>query len=497
MSLALALLLGATVPTAPPSLPNLDFSTGRLTHWEGHGFSIGPAEGHGPTTRLGVCSSDRGPAGRKAILHRTFTVPAKAGFLRFRAAAVRPKSAAPTPVLDVVLEAAGRQILPKYVYTASGWRPAKELLPLHERRTRDYYWPLSAHIGRRVRIAIIDEDDRPGCHVLCGGFSFVEADDINAREFANHMQQLQRQHRLTPMARFDSRHFVAISNAPTGDTEYRLHNCETIYSYFFDHFRRRGFAVREPGERLMVAVFDTHTGFEAYLGGRQSAAITGIYHLPSNRLIVYDYGTNPHFVAGKRRLDDLARRAGNDLERSRIVTLAGRHFADRRNDVNISTVMHEVAHQLSFNGGLLNRKGDAPVWLVEGLACYCEPTINGGWQGIGGPNPMRARNLAGPARGQGRFIPLRDLVRNDDWLRKTRRAEHAILGYAQSWALFSYLMKERPRELRRYMAMIYHRRTPEHRLADFAACFGADLARQEQRYQAYMRRVVRDQVGEN
>jgi hypothetical protein len=92
---------------------------------------------------------------------------------------------------------------------------------------------------------------------------------------------------------------------------------------------------------------------------------------------------------------------------------------------------------------------------------------------------------------------LRDLVGNDDWLRKTRSTEQAVLGYAQSWALFSLLMKERRHELRRYLEMISHRRTREHRLADFAACFGADLARQERRYQAYLREVVRDQASDN
>src|SRR5437879_8784165 len=140
MNLALALLLGATLPSAPPSLPNLDFSTGQLTHWEGEGFSIGPADGHGPSTRLGVCSSDRGPTGKTALLHRTFTVPPNAGFLRFRAAAVLPAGKAPGPQLDVVLEAAGRQVLPKYVYTPSGWRPANKLLPLLARRPRGSYW---------------------------------------------------------------------------------------------------------------------------------------------------------------------------------------------------------------------------------------------------------------------------------------------------------------------------------------------------------------------
>jgi hypothetical protein len=366
---------------------------------------------------------------------------------------------------------------------------------LLERRPRDYYWPLSAHVGRRVRIALVDADDRPGCHLLCSGFRFVSADEINAREFAAHMQRLQRTHRLRPVARYDSPHFLAMSNAPAGYTEYRLHNCETIHALFFDHFRRRGFPVREPTAKMMVALFDTQAGFEAYLGRGLSSAITGIYHPASNRLVVYDYATNRAFQAHKAQGDELVRRAGRtDLERERLVPLVGRHFEARRADTNISTIMHEVAHQLSFNSGLLNRQGDVPAWLAEGLACYCESTVNGGWQGIGAPNPSRAANLAGPAQGRGSFLPLRALVANDDWLRKAPRVDQVILGYAQSWALFSLLMKERPRELRRYLEMIYARRAPDHRLSDFGACFGPDLARFERRYQAYLRQVVRQQA---
>jgi hypothetical protein len=134
------------------------------------------------------------------------------------------------------------------------------------------------------------------------------------------------------------------------------------------------------------------------------------------------------------------------------------------------------------------------VWVVEGLACYCEATVNGAWQGLGEANPVRANTLAGPAQGKGAFLPLRALVADDDWLRKAPNTQQLVLGYAQSWALFSFLMREHPDRLRRYLVLIYPRRTPEHRLTDFAQAFGADLRGLERRYQEYLREVVRRQA---
>src|SRR5262249_50075338 len=139
-------------------------------------------------------------------------------------------------------------------------------------------------------------------------------------------------------------------------------------------------------------------------------------------------------------------------------------------------------------------EGDVAAWLAEGLACYCEATDNGAWQGIGEANPHRAASLAGPARGQGSFIPLKDLIGSDDWLRKAGRGDQILLGYAQSWALFQMLIEERPKALRRYLELIADRRTPDSRLADFVQTFG-DLTELEKSYQAYLREVVRQQVN--
>ena len=173
-----------------------------------------------------------------------------------------------------------------------------------------------------------------------------------------------------------------------------------------------------------------------------------------------------------------------------LVTL-GRAENDRLSDANIGTMMHEVAHQLSFNCGLLSRTGDVPPWLAEGLATYCEPAFKGTWQGAGTPNYERVKALAAGLRDKGRLVPLESLVGSTEWRRDSATV---LTGYAQSWALFRMLMEERPKALRQYLALIYNRRTPDHRLADFAEVFGADLGKFEARYQAYVRGIAAEQA---
>src|SRR5262249_45777967 len=155
------------------------------------------------------------------------------------------------------------------------------------------------------------------------------------------------------------------------------------YQLFLDHFRRKGFRLAEPTGKLHLAVLDSQAAFEAYLGFRVPPSLVGVYHKGTNRLVVYDYGWNQGFLARRNRAEQEARRVHSDLDRFRTVDTVNRRAEEFRTETNIAVIMHEVAHQLSFNTGMLNRDGDVPVWLAEGLACYCEPTVNGAWQGLG------------------------------------------------------------------------------------------------------------------
>jgi hypothetical protein len=280
----LSLLLAAALPAA--ALPNLDFSAGDLTGWQGDGFAV---------TKGGVSSADA--RGGKAILHRTFTLPPGASVVRFRAAAVRPEGVKAAGDLEVYLEGANRDFAPRQVRRNGAWVKADTLLEKDNGSLREYAWSVEKFAGRRVRIAVVDADARPGCHVLCTGFTVVTRDAAGVTQFVADMRQLQQKHRLPRLLRYDSKHFVALSNADPEDTRYRLANCEAMHGEFFKHFRKRGFEVRPPGEKLMVAVFSTQEGLEAYIGGRMNSAITGLYHISTNRLVVYDYATNRDFAS--------------------------------------------------------------------------------------------------------------------------------------------------------------------------------------------------------
>src|SRR5205085_235671 len=96
--------------------------------------------------------------------------------------------------------------------TATGFQPAPEIGPRIKGRAQDYYWSVAGFAGQPVRIALIDRDNRPGCYLVCEGFELVTQDDFAGRLFTEQMLGLVREHGLAPMARFDSKHFLAIGN---------------------------------------------------------------------------------------------------------------------------------------------------------------------------------------------------------------------------------------------------------------------------------------------
>jgi hypothetical protein len=487
MPLALLLCLAAAAPGDAPAATNFAFETGTLEGWDGEGFRIAPAQRRGPTVQWAACSADRGPDERTGVLHRGFVVPFGAGVLRCTAHVVRGKEVPANENLDVVLLAAGKRVLPKQVRAGDDWGPAAQALPPDSGKTREYIWRISDYVGQTLLIALIDADNRPDCYLVAGGFQILPADEFDGQEFRRTIYRLTEQHRLAPAAQYESRHFIAYSNADEEFTAQRLNNCELIYELFFDHFRQKGFRVVPPPSKMMVAIFDSQAGFEAYVGQRLPAVVTGLYHTKTNRLVVYDYGQNRAFVSEQQTSRRQARRIRNDLERRRYIDTINRRAAEFRTEANIGTVMHEVAHQLSFNCGLLNHDGDVPFWVAEGLATYCEATDNGAWQGIGEPNGERVEVLGPLVRGKAKPIALRDLVSHDDWMKESRKA---LQAYAQSWALFKMLMEERPAQMRTYLATIYPRRTPDRRLADFCHAFGSQLNTLELRYLEYMKEQV-------
>lgn len=493
-TLVLCLALGQS-----GSLDNLGFEKGQLSGWTGSGFYVTGADPRGPSPLFAVCSSDAGSKQRTGELRRSFVVPPGARTLKVNAHAVYGKGATRDGRLNVLLLRDDTQPVQKKVRNGQFILTETGLLGRLKGKSREYAWDLAEHVGQTLHLVLLDQDDRPGCYLFCadfrleapGGGSVAAREEtktpvnpVSYKTFAAEMVNLQKIHKLSPMSRYDSKRFLALSNASETFTSDRLRYCETFCDQFYTHFQRFGFQIAPPTEKLMIAVFDSHPGFEAYLGRKMPFGVTGIYHPGTNRLVIYDLREDPTLLASKKnalKQDDIMLKLFN--KKAPAASTIERQFNDLAHDINLSTIMHEAAHQLSFNGGMLNRHGDIPIWLAEGLATYCEATEDGDWTTLGSPNPGRIDTLRKAAK-VNRLIPLAELIRGDGWLNMA-----PLPGYAGSWALFHMLLHERPQALRKYLASIHDRRAPDHRMPDFVEAFG-DFQVLEVRYRSYIANLI-------
>ncbi len=476
------LLIAATLLGQSTSPANLDFAKGSLAGWDGKGFAFAPAIEGRPA---GATSADDSAVGRKGMVRFAFVIPSDARQLTFQAFADVQGDNEPDQRLNVVLAGADNIPVARMMKTSNGvWTPAPKMQLPWLGKPRTYAWDVASHQGKLMQVVLVDNDDRPGHFLWAGDFKLLGAGqamaggDILDADFGPFMLALQKNNNLAPMARFDSKRFTAISNADDAFTTERLQNCEVFYDLFLKHFKNKGFAVYPPAQRMMIAVFDNHKGFDSYFGQKMPSGIAGVYHTSTNRLVLYDFAENRAVLANK---DAGLKKSGgiaNSLHKAKFVETVERKLADFSKDANLSTTMHECAHQISFNCGLLKRQNDVPAAIAEGLATYCEATDNGDWTSLGGLNPMR---IAGLQRARGKYIPLDDLLKNERWL----QTPNVLLGYSQSWALFHFLIHQQPAQLQKYLKIIEPRRTPENRLADFQAAFGP-LPQFELRYNHYM-----------
>ena len=266
----------------------------------------------------------------------------------------------------------------------------------------------------------------------------LPADEPDDAEAAAVRDQVRRAGLGTIRSKVSDRYLV-LGDAPEPFLAEALRLCDGLARDFLGHFAQKGFDVEPPSKRLTVVVLSSPEAYAAYLGRPPGEAAGGHYEPGTNRLIIFDNRARANHGAGVARANTIA-------------------------------LMHEAAHQLTFNTGLLDRRADVPGWLSEGLAMYCEVRRPDGRTKVGARNEERLLVLR-QARAAGSWPKVAELLAADALLDDPQTEQAA---YALSWLLVYHLMRspERLPDFRAYLIALRGRRDPTRRLEHARAAFG-------------------------
>lgn len=208
-----------------------------------------------------------------------------------------------------------------------------------------------------------------------------------------------------------------------------------------------GLALGYPSElrtertvRHLVIAFAGRDDFIRFSRGQDQVDGTwlGGYFSPAGpHLVYYDASEHPAVRRARDRLDRGSEGGGSEHEvLDAFVTKA-----------NAAVVVHEATHMLLHDRDIAPADSKQSDWLLEGLAGSFEPAQ---WSQRFGPlRPLNART--GEFRqllAAGAQTDLHDLVSRPRFPREGRQSN---AYYATSAALCSWLARNRPKELRRYL----------------------------------------------
>jgi hypothetical protein len=254
-----------------------------------------------------------------------------------------------------------------------------------------------------------------------------------------------------PLLHLESEQYQALGDATETFMKMTLDDCESLAREYLAYYQGHGFDVKRPPRRLTLVIFldeRPYLEFARRFARGVSVYTWGFYSKLENWLVLFDFRNVPLVEKG----------AGHK---------------------NVTTLAHEGTHQLAFNTGLMNRQGDTPRALIEGLALYGETRSLHGPVAPGQINGTRLDDLAHIQRRE-KWIPATDLL-TDDAAAFGNTLDRTLLAYAEGWLLIYYLMQTPVRlpQFQAYLKTIAKRTDKNHRYDDAEKHFG-DLERLDQ-----------------
>lgn len=241
-----------------------------------------------------------------------------------------------------------------------------------------------------------------------------------------------------------------------------------------ERFLAVGTARPEFTKRILRMAEDTAVGYMRFFSGLRLPANHG-----KRRLIVVVLANAGQY--SRFNGQNKARNEGGhyDIDENWTVTFdhRGRSKSSRADleRANVVTMIHEIAHQLSFNTGLLSRDADIPMLVSEGLATMAEPSGTSTVPAFSEVNRARVAVMEQLLRAKrGRWIPLKNLIESDDAFDAPDDAT-VQMAYSQAWLFWDSVVRQaRFREkLGPYLERVNAQRNPAKRLEDFVASFGS------------------------
>ena len=250
-------------------------------------------------------------------------------------------------------------------------------------------------------------------------------------------------------------HFTVIHDLQHARAQKLAELLEETYTRFFNFFEETGFNPSVLDQRLNWLCFSHSDSFDGYISRTENMNLSWLssyYSAKTNSvaiLLTSGQETHPQHnsVACDTNSADNIMAASND---------------DYDHVSNTLRIGHELAHQLAFNTGLQKRRVMYPIWVSEGLATAFEMQLN--CRGLGS---RKLTNTLDNLISLKDFIPMTRLPANSK--------RHPYV-YAQSQALFTFLMRYHGQQLRTYLKNLHNLepgwRSADTMLREFTDVFG-------------------------
>jgi hypothetical protein len=272
---------------------------------------------------------------------------------------------------------------------------------------------------------------------------------------------------------WETEHYSILYNGEKEIAIERGHLLEKLQRHYFLFLQHVGIEYHPLERKLVVLVFDHQDEFLRYaqadgfaIGEGDHVYVEGYYNPATNRAAFFNQERGGAYQRTKEAMIRLAESleripggkdtpvkiTGPDGPRWTTKGEAARELVKMKEELiatfereNRVVTQHEGAHQLAFNAGLQRRGAAYPFWVSEGLACTFESP--GTQKGFGAfrVNSERLERYR-DAQERGTVKGLRGLVTMPPESR-----ENVLDLYAESWALFFFLAKTRPKELSAYL----------------------------------------------